>query len=338
MSIVLDTKYASMISPFVRNFTKKNSVFNFSCPVCGDSRKITSKARGYLFADKSGSRLVYKCHNCSAPAGFDKLLAVIDPNVAAEYKKDKFLEYKQDNPMPEKIFQPPKFKKHVDKDLIKISSLDPSHFAKQYVMDRQIPASVHYKLFYIEDFKRWVNKIVPNTYDVIYKDEPRLIIPLITRDHQIMGYQGRSFDPNHPLKYITTLVDPQALKMYGLDSVNLNCTVRAFEGPIDAMFIDNAVATTGGRQDTLLQQAGIGKDRTILVYDNEPRNKYTIEKMEKGLNAGWTVCVWPQSIKESDINKMILAGYSAEDLTKIIDGNAANGLMGYAALQEWRKV
>ena len=340
MSIVLDTKYASMISPFVRNFSKKNSVYNFSCPFCGDSKKIASKARGYLFPDKSGSKMMYKCWNCGMGGPMGKLLGEVDRNLEAEYKKDKFLEYKSDNPLPEQKmnFAPPKFKKHVDSDLIKVSTLDPSHIAKRYVMGRQIPSELHYKLFYIDDFKRWTNKIVPGTFDRIGKDEGRLVIPLINREHKIMGYQGRSFDPDHPLKYITTLVDPHAIKMYGLDSIDINRTIRAFEGPIDAMFIDNSVATTGGRQDTLLQQAGIGKDRTILVYDNEPRNKYTIEKMIKGLNAGWTVCIWPTAIKETDVNAMVLAGHRAQDLTTIIDNNAFSGLMGLAALQEWRKV
>lgn len=336
--MVLDQKYASMLRPYVRNFTKKNNVFNFSCPYCGDSKKITSRARGYLFPGKNDN-LLYKCHNCSAPAGFGSLLKEVDNNLSSEYGKDRFLEGKSERPAVEPAFAPPKFKKSVDKALTKISALKPDHFAKQYVMNRGIPPAQHHKLFYIRNFKVWANTVRAESFaEPIKKDEPRLIIPLIDKQHQVVGYQGRAFESDHPLKYITILVDERALKMFGLDTVNINQTVRAFEGPIDAMFIPNAVATTGGRQDTLLQQAGIGKDRTVLVYDNEPRNIHTIEKMEKGLASGWKVCIWPNNIKETDINAMVQAGYSVDYLTNIIDANTHQGLIGTLALGAWRKV
>lgn len=339
MSLATDQRYASMLSPYVRNFAKKNNVWNFSCPVCGDSKRSKSKARGYLYPGPN--RLLYKCHNCSAPSNFYKLLVQIDPNLAKEYLTDRFLEDKQEEmPEPERPFAPPKFHDTIDEELIKISSLDPSHPAKRYVVQRLIPSEQHHKLFYIADFRRWANHIAPGTFDTekIFADEPRLIIPLIDKNHKVMGYQGRSLQSNHPVKYITVLVDPQAIKMYGLDTVSLNKTIRVFEGPLDAMFIPNAIATTGGRQDTLLQQAGISKDRTILVYDNEPRSKETIEKMEKALNNGWTVCVWPESIKENDVNAMVLSGKSAKDITEIIDSHAYSGLMGLAMLSSWRKI
>lgn len=337
MSLILDLKYASMLAPYLRNFGKKNNVYNFSCHYCGDSKKIKSKARGYLFP--AGDKLLFKCHNCSAPAGFYNLLSIIDPNLATEWRTDSFLEQKSER-VVETSFAPPKFKESIDSSLTKISSLPHGHPAKKYVEGRKIPANLHYKLFYTDRFKRFANKIAPGSFDddSPKNDEPRLIIPLINQQHKVMGYQGRSFDPKSALKYITILVDPQAIKIYGLDTVNINKTIRAFEGPIDAMFIDNSVATTGGRQDTLLQQAGISKDRTILIYDNEPRNIHTIEKMKKGLDSGWTVCIWPLNIAQSDINDMIKFGYTSKELTETIDNNAYSDLMGHAMLSSWRKV
>jgi hypothetical protein len=336
MSLVTDQKYASMLGPYVRNFHKKNNAYNFSCPVCGDSKKHLGKARGYLYPGKD--RLLYKCHNCAAPSSLYKLLMAVDPNLAKEYITDRFIEDKQEAPPEEKPFAPPKFHDTLDKALTKISALPPGHYAKNYVEKRQIPSKMHYKLFHVDNFKAWANTIVPETFKEITSDEPRLIIPLIDRHQKVMGYQGRSYRADHPIKYITILVDPQAIKIYGLDSIDLNRTIRAFEGPIDAMFIDNAVATTGGRQDTLLQQAGVGKDRTTLIYDNEPRNIHTIEKMKKGLDAGWTVCIWPDDMIVGDVNEMIKKGYTAEQVTEIIDSHAFTGLMGLAMLSHWRKV
>lgn len=338
MSLMLDSKYASMIRPHVRNYSVKNNTINFSCPLCGDSKRVASRARGYLFPTKGSDALLYKCWNCSASMPFGKLLQTIDANIYAEYQKDKFLEVKQDQPAPEKLFPPPKFKASIDPELVKISGLDPNHFAVQYVKNRMIPSKWHYKLFFIEDFQRWSNKLVPGTYSNIFRDEPRLIIPLIDRDHNVVGYQGRSFQSNDSFKYITILVNPNAEKMFGMDEVSLNKTIHVLEGPLDAMFIDNAVATTGGQQHTILQRSGVSKDRAILVYDNESRNKYTIEKMKKGLDAGWTVCIWPSNIQQTDVNDMVKAGMRSADIAGIIDQNAKSGLMGLAALSEWRKV
>lgn len=337
MSLVTDLKYASMLSPYVRNFTRKNNAYNFACPYCGDSKKIKSKARGYLFP--AGNKLLYKCHNCSAPAGLLSLLTNVDPNLAAEWRTDSFLEAKSTR-VEEKQFAPPKFKNTIDSSLVKISTLPHDHPAKRYVEDRMIPSELHYKLYYTGRFKKFANKISPGSFedDSVKNDEPRLIIPLIDRHHKVMGYQGRSLNPKSTLKYITILVDPQAIKVYGLDTVDINKKIRAFEGPLDAMFIPNSVATTGGRQDSLLQQAGISKDRTIIVYDNEARNIHTIEKMKKGLDSGWTICIWPDDIHESDVNDMIKAGYTSTQLTEIIDSNAYSDLMGHAMLSSWRKV
>jgi hypothetical protein len=339
MSLVTDRKYASMLAPYVRNYKHKNNAINFSCPFCGDSKKIKSKARGYLYPH--GDKLRYKCHNCDIPADMYALLSNLDPNLAREYLTDRFIEKKADEPKAAPVakpFAPPKFHDTIDGDLIKISSLPPTHYAHKYVVSRKIPSKVHYKLFFIENFKAWANKIVPNTFEEIKGDEPRLIIPLIDRNQKVMGYQGRSFRADHPVKYITLLVDPDAIKIYGLDSVDFNKKIRAFEGPIDAMFINNSVATTGGRQDTLLQQAGISKDKTILVYDNEPRNKETIEKIEKGLNSGWIVCIWPDDIHGKDVNQMVLDGKKPEEIEEVIDSHAFSGLMGLAMLSSWRKV
>ncbi len=341
MSLVTDQKYASMLGPYVRNFKKKNNTFNFSCPVCGDSKKVLSKARGFLFPGKD--RLLYKCHNCDAPSSLYKLLNHVDANLAKEYITDRFVEDKQEAPEPEKPFAPPKFHETLDSKLTKISALPPGHYAKTYVEKRLIPSKMHFKLFHIDKFKEWANSVVPDTFEtgglgVPINDEPRLIIPLIDRHQKVMGYQGRSYRSDHPVKYITILVDPQAVKIYGLETLDINRNIRAFEGPLDAMFIDNAVATTGGRQDTLLQQAGIGKDRTILIYDNEPRNIDTIKKMQKGLDDGWTVCIWPDDMAVGDVNEFIKSGYTAQQLTDIIDQHAFSGLMGLAMLSHWRKV
>jgi hypothetical protein len=50
MSLPTDSKYVRLISSRLRNFKqKKDYLWNFSCPFCGDSQKNKTKARGYAF-------------------------------------------------------------------------------------------------------------------------------------------------------------------------------------------------------------------------------------------------------------------------------------------------
>ena len=73
----IDTKYISLISLRLRNFTKKGDyLWNFSCPFCGDSQKNKKKARGFVYRTKND--LFYKCHNCSHGTNLSKLIEYVD--------------------------------------------------------------------------------------------------------------------------------------------------------------------------------------------------------------------------------------------------------------------
>ena len=57
-----EIKYLNLISTQLPLFKrKKDNLWNFRCPICGDSERNKTKARGYVFEVKG--KLVYKCHN-----------------------------------------------------------------------------------------------------------------------------------------------------------------------------------------------------------------------------------------------------------------------------------
>ena len=61
--LFVDVKFASMLGPRLRNFKqKKDYLWNYSCPVCGDSSTNKLRARGFIY--KAKSDLFVKCHNC----------------------------------------------------------------------------------------------------------------------------------------------------------------------------------------------------------------------------------------------------------------------------------
>ena len=52
MSLAIESKYIRLLSHRLRNFKqKKDYLWNFSCPICGDSKKNLLKARGYVYAN-----------------------------------------------------------------------------------------------------------------------------------------------------------------------------------------------------------------------------------------------------------------------------------------------
>jgi hypothetical protein len=323
----LELKYIQMMSPHLDRFKRVGNNYNMRCPVCGDSKKSKSKARGWIFSSTSGLR--FYCHNCTASMPFPQFLKFVNSTLYYDYVKDNFGEQEKEKSdlqeFVDKMKKPEYVKTTNIKNLKKISQLDPSHPAKLYVEKRQIPSNMHHKLFYAPKFKSWVNSIIPEKFNEAGKDEPRLIIPFLNENKELIGFQGRSFKKDDPLKYITIMLtdDP---KIFGLDTLNKSERIYTFEGPIDAMFIENSIASAGGRLDTNLETANLDKSKCVLVYDNEPRSPETIKKIQKSIKLGYQVCIWPENLMQKDINDMILAGSTAKDIKQMIDSNTYSGL------------
>ena len=86
-----EIKYLNLLSARLPRFKqKKEFLWNFRCPLCGDSQRNKAKARGFVFQLKG--KLVYKCHNCGATMSFDKFLESQDPGLYKEYRLEKFVE------------------------------------------------------------------------------------------------------------------------------------------------------------------------------------------------------------------------------------------------------
>jgi hypothetical protein len=207
------------------------------------------------------------------------------------------------------------------------------HPAKKYIVRRKIPNKYHSKLFYAPKFQQWVNSYIPGKFKEGVKDEPRLIIPFIDQRGNFFGCQGRSFDPKSTLRYITIIVDENQPKVFGLDDIDISKKLYVTEGPIDSMFLPNSIAMAGAD----LQELPLDKSNTVFVYDNEPRNDEIIKRLEKTIDRGYNVCIWPGTLQQKDINDMILAGLREPDIKLIIDNNSYRGLEAKMALSVWKR-
>ena len=331
MSNYVDTKYLNLLSVHLAQFKRKaDNLYNFRCPYCGDSQKSTTKARGYVFLHTGD--YFYKCHNCSYGTSLKKLIQDVDGELYKQYLMERFSikERKSITKTGVTIRKPPKYVKNEFKNLDKISQLKHDHFAKVYVNNRRIPTNLHYKLFFAPKFYEWVNSIIPNKFEIQY-DEPRLVLPFLDENKTLIGFQGRALNKSKT-KYITIMIDESKPKVFGLDEVNKNKKIYVVEGPIDSLFLDNSIAMAGA--DLSLLQL----PKPVIVYDNEPRNREIIHRMEKVIHKDLELVIWPDYIEDKDINDMIISGYDTHDIMSILKDHTYSGLSASAKLSEWRKV
>jgi predicted RNA-binding Zn-ribbon protein involved in translation (DUF1610 family) len=337
----LDQKYINLLSGQLEKFKRKSQyVYNFRCPICGDSQLSSSKARGNIYNKKGTNR--YHCFNCGVDTSFDRFLKQVNPTLHAEY----ILEKLSDSISPErkeliefeaKMEKPIFLKAGPLKGLKKVSQLSPNHPVKKFVDARRIPNPYHATLFACPNFKQYTNSLIPNKFsvDFIKGDETRLLIPFISTDKKVHAYQGRTLGKS-TIKYITIVLDESIPKVYGLDKANFNRPVNVFEGPIDSMFVPNSISTGGG--DLVSAIRSFPKNKLVIVYDNEPRSPDTIKKIDKAIMNGYSVCIWPENMEHKDINDMILAGLSSEFIEHIIKTNTYKDLSAKVKLSQWSKV
>ena len=320
---LVDSKYIGLISSRLQKFKRvKPNLYNFRCPICGDSQKNKSKTRGYLYAVKAD--INYKCHNCGASMTLSNFIKKIDPNIHKQYVFERFKDGKTGKGTvveePKFDFEIPKFSPKID--LPKAST---NLHAKKYLDNRKLNPD---KFYYTDNFKAWSNSL-KRTFDSVKYDEPRIIIPLFYKQ-TLVGFQGRSLGPSK-VKYITVMINDEAPKIYGLDTIRKGSPVFVTEGPFDSTFICNSIAMCGADGDV----GKWGISDPVWVYDNEPRSKEITARISNTIDRGDKVVIWPNNIHEKDINDMVLAGH---DVQSIVESNTYEGLEANLKFTTWKRI
>ena len=321
---IIDSKYIGLISSRLPKFKRvKPNLFNFRCPICGDSKKHKNKARGYIYALKADMN--FKCHNCGASSTFNNFLKTIDSTLHKQYILEKFKERNVGKgsiiPEPEFNFKKPVFRKKLD--LPRASEIP---IATKYLETRKINPNLFY---FTDQFQKWTNTH-KQTFNTIHRDESRVIIPLHDTEKNLIGFQGRSLGPNS-VKYITVMLNEDAPKIYGLDKIDETKPIYITEGPFDSTFVENSVAMCGSDLDI----GSFGWSSYIWVFDNEPRNREIVERINRTISRGDQVIIWPKQVVEKDINDMALAGH---DIMSILESNTYSGLKAKVKFNTWKKV
>ena len=337
MSVFIDRAFLLRISPKLQRFTqKKDDLYNFRCPLCGDSQKNKTKSRGYVYRKKND--YFYMCHNCGASTSFYNFLDKVDPTLIKEYALERYKNgdnNKSDHKTPEfEEFktEKPTFKKALE--LPSINSLPEAHFAKVYVQQRRIPKDFLSQLYYAEDFAAFIQSLGIENTNLKEKDN-RLVIPFYDKEKNLVAVQGRALGESK-LRYITIKLHEDNHKFFGLDRIDEEKMIYVVEGPIDSMFLDNAVATADSNLESITSI--YDKSKVTLIFDNEPRNKEIVKKIDEAIEKHYQVVIWPEMIESKDINDMILDGFSPDEIQDIISKYTFVNLRAKAELVNWKKV
>ena len=207
----------------------------------------------------------------------------------------------------------------------KVSELPDEHLCKKYVRSRKIPENKFDTLFFTEQ----MDKIAPLAGKKMKGGSPKLVLPFFDEEGKLFGLQVRALDNEQP-RYLTLMFDEKQKKIFGLDNLETNQPITVVEGPIDSLFLKNSLAMAGtdGVPDKY-------KTLVTICLDNEPRNKQVVKKMAEYLDDGYTIVIWPERIKQKDINDMITSGI---DVESVIVENKFSGIAGKVKLNTWKKI
>lgn len=314
-------------------------LWNFSCPICMDSKKNQRKARGYVY--EHTQKLMYRCHNCGASMSFDWFLKTQDPTLHDEYRMELFKETGADTKKPKPVAVKketiePKAKHHpAFKSMKPVVKLSDDHEAVQYLAGRKIPKEKWKYFFYVEKYYTWVNKIkpLPDPKIIEYAEHPRLIMPYFDKDFTIYRFTARSMDNEHKPKYLFTVLDEEKSSIYNIDFVDREKTVYVLEGQIDSFFLPNAVAVGNANYGSPELKK---LKKKVIVPDNQPRNPEVVKQIKEAVDMGYPVCIWDKYYAK-DLNEMHTLGFALEDIKNIIDRNTYKGAAAQLMFKLWKR-
>jgi len=326
---MVDIQYLLTLSPRLDRFKKKsNNLYNFRCPYCGDSQKKQSKARGFVYSMKN--EYFYKCHNCSKGTTLGKLIEHVDPQLYKEYVIQKYKGGKRDT--FEYDFKPVRFDDKKLKGLTRFDKLDKDHPALNFIKQRRLDQFLD-RIYFCPKFYAWVNTLIPNKFQsslVNSMDHPRVVLPFFGVDSKMFAFQGRAFGKEEP-RYITIKLDENKRRIFGLDRLDINKKIYVVEGPIDSLFLPNCLAVAGADMNMSLRNA-------VYIFDNEPRNKQIVDKMQQLIFLNKEICIFPKSLKYKDINDMIIGGLTQVEIRSIIDNNTFSKLSAQQKINDWKEI
>lgn len=331
MSRYLDDKYIGQVCFSFRNFKRKSSsLYNFACPYCNEGSSRT-KTRGFLFVKEGDWR--FFCHNCSVSRQFKTFLKEQNPLLYKEYLMEVLAEKKDTKEVSfetlESIFKNDSRVEELDNLLVRCDNLSSKHTANQYLIKRHILKD--YDRFYYSSNLSILKQVFPGYEDVKFFDEDRIVFPVRNKQSKLIGVVCRAISDKSKLRYVNLRRSDETL-LFNIENINFSELKYVVEGPIDSLALPNCVAAIGS---DLMKCVDVFDKNTVYIFDNQPKNREVVKKMEYLATKGVKMVVWPSSLEEKDINEMI---NEEIDPLEIINTHTYSGLTLSLKIKEWKKV
>jgi len=274
---------------------------------------------------------------------FGHLLEFIDGTTYKQYVLEKYCEGSNRHaPVEKPTFENLKgnaaeyFRNHPKNlGISKICDLPENHSARAYILNRHIPEKFWNEIFYTEKFFDFLNADFPDhgKKEKEVPNDERLVLLYTDKSGFVTHVAGRALDKNNKLRYISIKVSDEDRKIFGSHRLDLGKPAYVVEGQFDSLFLDNCVASGDSNLAGILDALPSG-DWT-LVFDNEPRNKEIVRSLERAIDKGYKVVVFPSDIEQKDINDMVLAGI---DVKTLVRENTYKGAVAMLKFLRWKRV
>lgn len=300
---------------YLPNIKRHPAGLNMECPFCNEGKSKGRKRRAFILTNKPDQNRFY-CHNCGLDLSIRNFLQKYDYSLYQEYiqkeRELKFKNFKEGDIQKKKSSVP---KSIINNNKLRFFRLPDEHFisvaenesALSYCRERKIPKRIIDGLLYC-----------PKKEDIPDKFRPlmEMVIFPFYKEDTMYGFQGRRISEK---RFHT--VSQEGYKVYNLFNVDLDSSVYILESIIDSFYVHNAIAMLGSAINLqIIKQL----QKPVFVFDNDVSDD-TIKRIEKCIELGYNVVLWPEEILEKDVNKMICNGYSEEEVNRIIKENIYSG-------------
>ena len=275
-----------------------------ACPYCGDSTTDHKKKRGNLYWDT----LQFHCFNCGVHSNAYQLLK--DHHIKFQSTDDSIqvIDYIQEHKMETneiEVLEHDVFKLTYDMaptrvelmEWFKFKEVEPGDPAFFYLKNRLLASQMNRFMYSPKDKRIVVLNVAPND--------------------KVIGFQTRSIDKRSNSRYLTydlekmyqeiqreiALTDEELIgvkklsTLFGVMTVDFEREVTMFEGPIDAMFMQNSIGLATAGRSTL----EFDEIPTIrYMFDNDTTGK---KKMMEKIRRGKQIFTWEKFFKDTKIDK-----------------------------------
>ena len=329
---ILEYRYVNLAGASLEGFKKlRENVYNFRCPICGDSVQKNSKKRGY-FLKKEGQFIFY-CHNCGTSMSLKNFLYQTDNALFQQFQREKLIgglkfdKKEQQNPF--KNVQRFEIK---ETNILPVSSLQSSHPAYQYLLGRNVPVEMFHRVKWSSDFPKLVRDTIGEKYSKTKLPKEGIIFELKDFDGKITGYQIRSIDKNIPKSQRFVICSINEEHDFFYDTLDYTKKIYIIEGCTDSLFLNNSIAVLSSMLWKIHPS-----DNCVYINDQEPRNASVCKQIEKCISLGYPVVLLPREYENMDINDIVNSGVSSKNLEALFEKHTYSGLKAKMFFAKWKK-